>query len=175
MNISPTHPLAARATSAEKKPVQLDSFLITPAPCDCPEPEPKVISFRLPYPPSANNLYGVRAVKKITKGKERWIATVYKTAEHEEFMDAVGSALRIQSLRREDLQTLPLPAEARVKLTLRLYRPQQRGDIDNPLKGLFDALNSRAWIDDKQVKKLVVDLLDDKADPRVEVDLEVLP
>lgn len=166
----PTHPLAARATSSSlpprREPQPAQSALFTPA--AAPEPIAR-LELRVPYPPSANTLYGVRAIK--VRGK--WIASPYKSAEHEEYVGAVHNAARVAALRNRDLDRLPFLAG--VRLTVHLYRPIKRGDIDNPLKALFDSLNGVAWTDDSQVSELHVYRYDDKADPRVDLVIEALP
>ncbi len=58
-----------------------------------------------------------------------------------------------------------------VGLTLRFYRPERRGDLDNRIKVLLDALQGIAYADDAQVRELHCYLADDSANPRVEVTL----
>ena len=112
----------------------------------------------LPYPPSVNRLY-----RTIIRGKR---AMPIKSAEHRAYMTAVERATSVE----------PWSADKLLAVSLRLYRPRRIGDIDGPLKALFDALNGRAWVDDSQVVELHVERLDDKARPRVEVSIsEVTP
>jgi len=59
-----------------------------------------------------------------------------------------------------------------VAVTVRLYRPAKRGDIDNSLKVLLDALQGHVYNDDAQIVELHAYRYDDKRDPRVEVDVE---
>lgn len=106
----------------------------------------------LPYPPSVNRLYRV--------GRN---GRPYKTQEHRDYMAAA---------HRATLAVAPWPRDVELDVVLRLFRPQRRGDIDNPLKALFDALNGRAWVDDSQVSDLHVRRRDDKANPRVEVEIK---
>lgn len=65
------------------------------------------------------------------------------------------------------------PMEGELAVALWLYRPRRIGDIDGFLKATFDSLNGVAWGDDSQVTELHVWRRDDKANPRVE--LEVAP
>lgn len=58
-----------------------------------------------------------------------------------------------------------------VSLTVRIYRARKAGDIDGYFKGLMDALNGIAWMDDKQVVHLEAFRFDDKANPRVEIEV----
>jgi Holliday junction resolvase RusA-like endonuclease len=126
------------------------------------EPKQVTVAFRAPYPPSANRLYRARVMGKT--------ATIYKTKEHADYLGAMGNAVRVAGIRNPLINSFPLVG--RVKLTGRLYRPRKVGDIDNPLKALFDSLNSLAWADDSQVRELHLYLEDDKHDPRIELELE---
>lgn len=67
-----------------------------------------------------------------------------------------------------------IPFPGPVALTVRLYRPQRSGDLDNRLKVLCDALNGHAWHDDKQVEEIHAYRFDDKTNPRVEVEVRAL-
>lgn len=104
----------------------------------------------LPYPPSANRLYRVARNRP------------YKTREHRDYMAAA---------HRATLSVAPWPRDVDLDVVVRLYRPIKRGDIDNPIKALFDALNGRAWEDDSQVVDLHIKRRDDKVRPRVEVEI----
>lgn len=107
----------------------------------------------LPYPPSVNRLY-----RTIVRGRR---AMPIKSAEHRAYMAALVLGTDVE----------PWPLETRLSVSLRLYRPRRIGDIDGPIKALFDGLNGRAWVDDSQVVELHVQRLDDKARPRVEVSI----
>lgn len=122
----------------------------------------------LPYPPSANSLYRHRLMK----------GTVikYKTHEHRDYMEAVGHALRVARLRDPTLDAFPLAKRERLIVTIDSYRPRRVGDIDNPIKALFDALTEHeVWTDDEQVIDLHVHRRDDKLNPRVEVTISIAP
>jgi crossover junction endodeoxyribonuclease RusA len=58
-----------------------------------------------------------------------------------------------------------------IAVTLKLYRPQKKGDIDNRIKVLLDALQGVAFENDSQIVELHVFRYDDKANPGVEVEL----
>ena len=60
-----------------------------------------------------------------------------------------------------------------VAVTMRVYRPAKRGDTDNFLKVTLDSLNGIAYSDDSQIVEIHAYRYDDKANPRVEV--EVVP
>lgn len=59
-----------------------------------------------------------------------------------------------------------------VVATIRLYRPQKSGDLQGRFKAVFDGLNGIAYIDDRQVVRIVADRFDDKENPRVEIEIE---
>ena len=105
----------------------------------------------LPYPPSVNRLY-----RTVVRGKR---AMPIKSAEHRAYMLAVAAGTAVE----------PWPKETPLWVSVTLYRPRRIGDIDGPIKALFDALNGRAWVDDSQVVELQVSRRDDKQNPRVEV------
>jgi len=63
------------------------------------------------------------------------------------------------------LPELPFIGQARIELTLRIWAG--RGDADNLAGGIMDALNGIAWTDDRQIRRLVVDLEErNKTSPR---------
>lgn len=105
----------------------------------------------LPYPPSANRYW------RVYRGRPR------PSAEAKAFKAAVGLQMRAAKAT---------PAEGPLSLTVHVFRPQKRGDLDNTLKALCDALNGYAWHDDSQVVEIHAHRHDDKAQPRVEVLVE---
>lgn len=64
------------------------------------------------------------------------------------------------------------PTIAPCALTVRVYRPKRRGDVDGGLKLVLDALQGILYADDAQVVELHVYRYDDKHNPRVEVEYE---
>lgn len=58
-----------------------------------------------------------------------------------------------------------------VSLTVKVFRPQKRGDLDNTLKVLIDSLKGIVYQDDDQVTEIHAFLHDDKHDPRVELEV----
>ena len=58
-----------------------------------------------------------------------------------------------------------------VSVTMKVYRPAKRGDIDNAAKILLDSLNGIAYSDDSQIVEIHAYRYDDKANPRVEVEV----
>lgn len=164
MKLDPRHPLAARCVPAAVKPYRpalelpgFDEPLVTPAPDGYQGPPELLYPVRLelPYPPAVNNLYRVRAVNNR--------AFPYKTGEHTKYLEAVGACVGVVT---------PWPRDVRLVVTARLFRPRRIGDIDGPIKALFDALNGRAWVDDSQVVELHLTRHDDKHRPRVELEIQ---
>lgn len=111
------------------------------------------VKITLPYPPCANNFYTIaRGRKIVSSGGRDWIARCLALACWFEVASVSGP----------------------VSVTMRSYRPRKAGDIDSPIKHCLDILTKAGAIaDDKQIVELHVYRGDDKADPRVE--LEVLP
>lgn len=66
------------------------------------------------------------------------------------------------------------PLQGRITVTVRVYRPANRGDLDNSLKAILDALNKRAYQDDSQIDELHAYKYLDRANPRVEVEVRDL-
>lgn len=103
--------------------------------------------FTLPYPPSANaywrNVHGRVVVSAEARAYKRKVALL-----------ARGK-----------------PLEGPLSLVAHVYRPRKAGDLDNSLKVLCDALNGVAWVDDSQVVEIHAFRHDDKAAPRVEVEV----
>lgn len=104
----------------------------------------------LPYPPSTNNLYGHR-------GRFRFLKT-----EGKQYKATAAMLARAAGLR-------PLSGEVDVKLDV--YRPRRAGDLDNCLKIVLDSLRGIAWADDAQVCGIDARRYDDKANPRVVVEI----
>lgn len=107
----------------------------------------------LPYPPSANRYW--RTVNSRT----------YVSEEAKAYKSECGWTARSQS-------AAGMPFAGPVRLTMRFYRPRKAGDLDNRLKVALDALNGIAFVDDAQVIELHVYRYDDKANPRVEVEIQ---
>lgn len=104
----------------------------------------------LPYPPSMNRMY--------------------RTVQGRMLISAVGRAYKTEVGRQCQLAKIK-PVEGLACVTIDIFRPQKRGDLDNFFKGLFDSLNGHAWLDDSQVVEIHARRFDDKANPRVEVEV----
>lgn len=108
----------------------------------------------LPYPPSANRYW--RHANNRT----------FKSAEATHYQQVVAWQCAALGL---------VPERSPVCLNITVYRPQRRGDLDNRLKVLLDALQGFVFVDDEQVVELHAYLRDDRRNPRVEVEWESYP
>lgn len=135
-----------------------------------------MIVLTLPYPISANRYWATATI--------RGRAVTYVTKDAKVYKAEVAKIARAAGLR--------LPYDGRVLLTVRLFpqRPQdwakraQRApdtwdddvrciDLGNAEKVLSDALNGIAWVDDKQLRRIVLDRCEPDANgARVEVTIE---
>ena len=59
-----------------------------------------------------------------------------------------------------------------LSVTFRVFRPKKIGDLDNRLKISQDALKGICFADDKQIIEFHAFRFDDKANPRIEIDLK---
>ncbi len=108
----------------------------------------------LPFPPSSNRYW------RSFRGR------VVKSQEARDYQRAV-----ICLATGDAHSGFPTLLTGAVGLELNFYRPQRRGDLDNRLKVLVDALQGILYSDDKQVSELHAYLHDDKQNPRVEVNV----
>jgi crossover junction endodeoxyribonuclease RusA len=107
----------------------------------------------LPYPPSANTYWRHNRGRTHVSNEAR----AYRTR------------VLLQVLTARDGRP---PHVGPVVVTVTAYRPARRGDLDNTLKVLLDALRGAAYQDDSQVVELHAMRFDDKANPRVVVSVE---
>lgn len=113
------------------------------------------VNITLPMPPSANRYWRTTVVK----GR----AMTFVSEEAKKYRKDVA--------RMATLNTL---IYSEVAVTLRVFRPQRSGDLDNKLKCLFDALKGVVYADDKQIVEIHAFRYEDKFDPRVEVEIQPL-
>ena len=104
----------------------------------------------LPYPPSANRYW------RVVNGRP-----IVSKAAREYKIEAGWKA------KAQGQQIMVGP----VSVTIAVYRPQKRGDLDNLLKVILDALNGIAYDDDAQIVEIKARRFDDKSNPRVEIDV----
>lgn len=114
-----------------------------------------------PYPPSANRYWRVdrRGFTYVSEEARAYKASIYLLAR---------AALRAGGYRDE----FPVFDSRLVKITVRIYRPQRRGDLDNRLKVLLDAVKGVLFTDDEQIDEIHARRFDDKHNPRVEVEFD---
>lgn len=105
----------------------------------------------LPYPPSVNRYW------RMVSGH------MTLSSEARQYKEQVGWLCNVAGMQ---------PADGPVSLRISVYRPQRRGDLDNTLKALLDALSGHAYVDDAQVVEIHAWRFDDGKDPRVEVCIE---
>ena len=112
-----------------------------------------VTTLVLPYPPTVNHMY------------RRARGHLALTPEAIAFRQAVRMIAHVQAIK---------PISGPVAVFVDVYRPRKRGDLDNLLKAVLDALNGVAYVDDDQVQQLHAIRYDDKRAPRVEVGVVAL-
>lgn len=105
----------------------------------------------LPYAPSVNHYWQ-------PAGGGRQVLS----AEAKRYKAAVGARCAAAGIA---------PRSGPVALTVHVYRPAKRGDLDNSLKALLDSLKGWAYKDDAQVVEIHAFRHDDKGNPRIEVEV----
>ncbi|MRI41704.1 RusA family crossover junction endodeoxyribonuclease [Stenotrophomonas sp. MH181796] len=141
-----------------------------------------MINLTLPYPISANRYWAVRVIPRRPKP----LAITYVTEEAKAYKAAVGHLAKVAGIR--------VPSIGRVGLHIKLFphRPQdwvkrarkdphtwddtvQCMDLGNCEKVLSDALNGIAWVDDKQIRRTLLERMEpDEKGARLEVAIEYL-
>ena len=66
------------------------------------------------------------------------------------------------------------PVSGNVSVTIAVYRPAKRGDLDNFLKVAIDSLIGHAFVDDSQIVAIHATRHDDPQCPRVEIEVTQL-
>ena len=105
----------------------------------------------LPFPPSINKMYKVARKRLILSDEGR----LYKRT-----VAAICKKLKVR------------PMKGHLKIYVDAYRPRKRGDLDNLFKCLFDSMNRLCYADDSQIVEIHARRFDDKARPRVEVEIK---
>lgn len=101
----------------------------------------------LPYPPTVNRMYFWRGGRPVLSERAR------------AWRERAIWCLRYAGIYR--------PLAGPVAITILVYRPRKRGDLDNVAKAILDSLNEIAWEDDSQVVEIIMRRFDDKSNPRV--------
>lgn len=109
------------------------------------------IKLILPYPPSVNSLYATFRGRRIISAKGR------------KFKSDIAVIAKKQGAR---------VLSGDLSVTFRVFRPRRIGDLDNRLKISQDALKGICFADDKQIIEIHAFRFDDKANPRIEIDLK---
>lgn len=112
-----------------------------------------MMTLTLPYPPTVNHMY------------RRARGHLALTPEALAFRHAVRMIAMMQDVR---------PITGPVAVFIDVYRPRRRGDLDNVLKAVLDALNGIAYRDDEQVEQINANRYEDKRAPRIEVSVVAL-
>lgn len=112
-----------------------------------------------PFPPYVNAYW--RSICTGTKGSGGFRA-----------MTILSREARAYQARMKTYAAGATPLKCPVKLTIRVYRPRKVGDWDGTIKPLCDALQGILYEDDSQIVEAHVYRLDDKKNPRVEVECE---
>lgn len=111
-------------------------------------------SIILPLPPSANRYWrNVNGHPVVSADARAYKSGVWLMAQHAGFSPLAGP----------------------VAVHMHVYRKQARGDLDNYVKVTLDAICGIAYQDDDQVTELHVYRHDDKANPRVEIEIRRVP
>lgn len=117
---------------------------------DVDAPQPVAQSIVLAYPVSANRYWrNYNGVTVVSDEAQTYKAGVKWKAAYQRMTPFAGP----------------------VAVYLHVYRPQKRGDLDNTQKVLLDSLCGIAYGDDDQVVEIHAWRHDDKANPRVEVEV----
>lgn len=107
----------------------------------------------LDMPPSSNRYWRVGG------------GHVYRSQEASAYKSYVGLLCNTAAIA---------PLEGDLRVTLRFYRPARRGDLDNRIKIILDALQGHAYFNDSQIAEIHARRCEDKANPRVEVEITAL-
>lgn len=107
----------------------------------------------LDYPPSANRYW--RHDRGVT----------HRSTQADAYIAGVVWTCKLAGLE---------PVTDDVRLSVRVYRPRRAGDLDNTLKVLIDAMRGWAYEDDGQIAEIHAVRFEDKARPRVEVEITTI-
>lgn len=110
-----------------------------------------MVKLTLPYPPSLNRMY--RMV-----GGRFLISKVGRSYKEE-----VEKFCMVQRFT---------PLDGEISVTVRAYRPERRGDLDNTFKVLLDSIKGACYHDDSQIVELHAKRFDDKLRPRIEIEIQ---
>ncbi|PYJ11248.1 MAG: RusA family crossover junction endodeoxyribonuclease [Verrucomicrobia bacterium] len=111
------------------------------------------VNITLPFPPSANRYY--RHDRGIT----------HRSDEANAYRGNVWALCDDEGIE---------PFSGLVRVSMTFFRPAKRGDLDNRIKVLLDSIQGLAYHNDSQIAEIHAYRADDKANPRVELEITEL-
>lgn len=121
-----------------------------------------------PWPPSLNALWRTLLIGVCANCRKHAHATLRPSSEYEDYATQLKLSLLEQEIK-------PIEGTPALVLTAHFYRPRRTGDLDNMLKGMLDVMGKgRVYADDSQIVELHAYRHDDKARPRVELEVTEL-
>ena len=115
-----------------------------------------LIKLTLPLPPSSNKYWRHVAMPN---GRSATLISKEARIYKRQVALLVNSSVLIQS---------------NIAITVRIFRAQRSGDLDNKLKVLFDSLQGVIYANDSQIVEIHAFRYEDKLEPRVEVEIRNL-
>ncbi len=122
------------------------------------------INLVLPPPPALNRLY----VNMVLPAK--WPS---KKPRAMKWLSNEGIAYK-RTVEKEAQRLKIVPFVGEVGVTIKWFRPRRIGDLDGIFKIILDSLTGFAYIDDKQIKRLLAERFEDKENPRVEIEISAM-
>jgi len=110
------------------------------------------VRFTLPFPPATNNLFATAWKTKRRFPSERYVKWKEKANE---VLDTIPTQILTGDL----------------SISMWIYRPKKIGDWDGYIKAPQDILHDRFFLDDKQIVEGHIYRLDDKLNPRIEIEI----
>jgi Holliday junction resolvase RusA-like endonuclease len=101
----------------------------------------------------------------LSRRNGRHVVQRYKTKEARDYQAAVKDAARAAGFR-------PIKKPRSIIVRLAWYREARRGDLDNRLKVVLDALQGAMYDNDSQIAAIYAHRREDPRDPRIEVSVE---
>lgn len=130
------------------------------------------MKLELPYPPSLNALFRTVLIGACARCRKQAHASLFKSDAYDEY----ATQLRLALLEYDVEEPLVrIAQEHDVSVTAHMYRPRRIGDLDNMFKALLDLLAGHLYENDSQISELHAFRHDDKARPRVELEVTALP
>lgn len=124
-----------------------------------------ILRFAVPGPPVPK----ARA-RVVQRDDGAHAVTPARTKAYEQHVRTIADA----AVRAFWSESCSWPLGEAYRVTMRFYRAERRGDIDNLFKSVSDAANGVLWEDDRQIREAHVYVYEDKARPRAEVEVEVI-